>query len=89
MELGSTLSLLIDGGFAGVVLGLFMWLIIMGHLVTGKSYEEKQKECNELKSALTAERARGDAYVAAAMATRDVLRTLQEVRHVSAPQKDE
>jgi hypothetical protein len=82
VDLSSSVSLLINGGFAGVVLAIFLYLIIGGHLVPGSVYKDKDEECKELKAALVAERQRGDAAVAAAAATRDLLIAL---RGTSAP----
>lgn len=69
----SVVPLFINGGIAGVFLAVFVYLIVAGHLVPGHVYEEKRDECEELKAALASERARGDAAVAAAATTRDLL----------------
>lgn len=80
MSFTDILPLLYNGGTAAVILGLFIYLVVAGHLVSGRTYEEMKAECKaeneELKAALTSERARGDAAVAAAAATRDLLLAL-------------
>lgn len=86
MELSGLIPLLINGGVAGVVLAVFIYLVVSGHLVPGRVYQEKREECEELKAALASERARGDAAVAAAATTRDLLLAIGGRRAVS-PQK--
>ena len=88
MELSALVPLLVNGGIAGVALALFVYLVVGGHLVPGHIYQEKREECEELKAALANERARGDAAVAAAAATRDLLLAIGGRREV-APQEDE
>lgn len=73
MDLTSLVPLFVNGGIAGVFLLIFVWLIIDGHLVPGHIYRDKCEENSELKSALTSERGRSDAAVAAAATTRDLL----------------
>lgn len=73
MELSGLIPLFINGGVPAVTLAVFIYLLVSGHLVPGRNYQEKHDECEELKKALNAERARGDAAVAAASTTRDLL----------------
>lgn len=87
MELSTLVPLLINGGVAGVILAVFLYLVVAGHLVPGHIYQEKREECEELKAALGNERARGDAAVAAAATTRDLLLAIGGRREV-APQED-
>lgn len=83
----SVVPLFINGGIAGVFLAVFVYLIVAGHLVPGHVYEEKRDECEELKAALASERARGDAAVAAAATTRDLLLAIGGKRAL-APEED-
>lgn len=83
MELSGLIPLLVNAGTAGVALAVFLYLIVSERLVTGGIYRDKKEECEELKAALVAERARGDAAVAAAAATRDILLSLREHRPVA------
>jgi hypothetical protein len=83
VELSGLIPLLVNAGTAGVVLAVFLFLMISGHLVAGRMYRDKQEECDELKAALASERARGDAAVAAAAATRDLLLAFQGARSVA------
>jgi hypothetical protein len=78
--------LLVNGGIAGVALAVFVYLMVGGHIVPGHLYQEKREECEELKAALASERARGDAAVAAASTTRDLLLAIGGRREV-APEK--
>jgi hypothetical protein len=55
--------------------------------VPGWVYEDKNKECEELKEAIRIERQRGDAAVAAANITRDVLLSIQSARDANVVQK--
>lgn len=73
MELSGLIPLFVNGGIAAIALILFIYLVVSGHMVAGYIYREKRDECEELKAALAAERARGDAAVAAAATTRDLL----------------
>lgn len=73
MELSGIIPLVINGGVPAVFFAIFLYLIVAGHLVPGRRYDEKKEECDELKAALASERSRGDAAVAAASATRDLL----------------
>jgi hypothetical protein len=73
VELSTVIPLLVNGGIAGTVLAVFLYLVVGGHLIPGHIYQEKREECEELKAALASERARGDAAVAAAATTRDLL----------------
>lgn len=84
MELSAIVPLLVNGGIAGVVLAIFVYLVVAGHIVPGHVYDEKKEECEELKAALQSERARGDAAVAAASATRDLLLAIGGRREVAA-----
>ena len=83
MELSALVPLLVNGGVAGVVLAIFVYLVVAGHIVPGRVYDEKKEECEELKAALQSERARGDAAVAAAAATRDLLLAIGGKREVA------
>jgi hypothetical protein len=73
LDLSGVVPYVIDGGTSAVFFSIFLWLMVSGLLVPGNRYDEKQRECEELKAALVSERARGDAAVAAASATRDLL----------------
>lgn len=72
MELSSLVPIL-NYGIAGIMLALFLYMMVGGHLIPGHIYEAKVAECEEYKAAINAERARGDAAVAAAATTRDLL----------------
>lgn len=89
MDLTSLVPLFVNGGIAGVVLAVFLWLIVGGHLVPGRLYEEKRETCEELRAALASERARGDAAVAAAAATRDLLLAIGGRRNEVPPAQGE
>ena len=84
----SVVPLFINGGIAGVFLAVFVYLIVAGHLVPGHVYEEMRDECEELKAALASERARGDAAVAAAATTRDLLLAIGGRRALAPEDKD-
>lgn len=86
MELSTLIPLLVNGGIAGIVLAVFLYLVIGGHLIPGHLYQEKREECEELKAALASERARGDAAVSAAATTRDLLLAIGGRR--VAPEED-
>lgn len=73
MELSGLVPLLVNAGVAGVLLAVFIYMVVAGHLVPGHIYQDVLEEKEELKAALASERARGDAAVAAASATRDLL----------------
>lgn len=88
MELSGLVPFFINGGIAGIFLAVFIYLIVGGHLIPGHIYQERRDECEDLKAALNSERARGDAAVAAAAATRDLLLAIGGRREV-APPKDE
>jgi hypothetical protein len=83
VELSGLIPLLVNGGIAGVALAVFIYLMVGGHMVPGHIYQEKREECEELKAALASERARGDAAVAAAGATRDLLLAIGGRREVA------
>ena len=87
MELTSVVPLFINGGIAGIFLAVFLYLIIQGHLIPGHVYTEKREECEELKLALASERARGDAAVAAAATTRDLLLSIGGGRALASQDK--
>lgn len=79
----STLVTILTG--AGVA-GVFCVLFIVGLIFPRSVVTDKDAEIAELKQALTAERQRGDAAVAAAAASRDVLVAFQAGRQIgSAP----
>lgn len=88
MELSSLVPLFVNGGIAGVFLAVFVYLVVAGHLVPGRVYEQKRGECEELKSALASERGRGDAAVAAASTTRDLLLAIGGRRALAPEDKD-
>lgn len=73
MDLTDLVPLIANGGVAAVVLVVFVYLVVGGHLVSGKIYESKVAECEKLKEAVAAERGRGDTAVAAAAAVRELL----------------
>lgn len=83
----TVLPLFVNGGIAGVFLAVFVYLVVGGHMVPGHIYNEKREECDELKAALASERARGDAAVSAASATRDLLLAIGGKRAL-APEED-
>lgn len=62
-------------------IGVVLILILAGLLVPKPMYADKKEEVAELKKALDAERARADAAVAAAAATRDLLLSLRGEVH--------
>lgn len=77
----STLITLLTGtGVAGV----FCVLFILGLIVPRSVVSDKDAEITELKAALAAERQRGEAAVAAAAASRDVLAAFQAGRQLGA-----
>jgi hypothetical protein len=86
VELSGLIPLLTEGGIAGVILAVFIYLIVGGHLVPGHIYQELRNDHEDLKAALASERARGDAAVAAAATTRDLLLAIGGRREV-APEK--
>ena len=88
MELSGLLPLLVNAGVAGISLAVFLYLVVGGHLVPGHVYRDKAEECEELKAALASERARGDAAVAAAATTRDLLLAIGG-RRALAPEDEE
>ena len=59
-------------------------LFIVGLIFPRSVVTDKDAEITELKAALAAERQRGDAAVAAAAASRDVLAAFQAGRQISA-----
>lgn len=61
--------------------GVVLILILAGLLVPRPMYADKKEEASELKRALEAERARADAAVTAAAATRDLLLALRGEVH--------
>jgi hypothetical protein len=61
--------------------GVVLILIIAGVLVPRPMYTDKKEEAAEYKRALEAERARADAAVTAAAATRDLLLALRGEVH--------
>lgn len=67
------ITVLLNAGIAGVVLVL----VILGILQPRSAVEDRKEEIRELKAALTAERQRADAAVAAAATTRDILLALR------------
>jgi hypothetical protein len=87
VELSALIPLLINGGIAGVALAVFTYLVVGGHMVPGHIYQEKRDECEELKAALASERARGDAAVAAAATTRDLLLAIGGRRDMAPEEK--
>lgn len=88
MELSSLVPLFVNGGIAGIFLAVFIYLVVGGHLVPGRLYDEKSTECEELKAALANERARGDAAVAAASTTRDLLLAIGGRRALASEEGD-
>lgn len=88
MELSSLIPLFVNGGIAGVFLAVFVYLTVGGHLVPGHIYQERRDECEDLKAALASERARGDASVAAAAATRDLLLAIGGRREAAVAPED-
>jgi hypothetical protein len=86
VELSGLIPLFVNGGIAAVALALFIYLVVSGHVVPGYIYQEKRDECEDLKAALASERARGDAAVAAASTTRDLLLAIGG-RHVAPEDK--
>ncbi len=66
-------SILTDGGVAGVVVVLF----VLGLIVPRSVVEDRKEEIRELKAALAAERQRADAAIATASTTRDILLALR------------
>lgn len=77
----STLVTILTG--AGVA-GVFCVLFIVGLVFPRSVVNDKDAEITELKQALTAERQRGDAAIAAAAASRDVLAAFQAGRQIGA-----
>jgi hypothetical protein len=88
VELSALLPLIINGGVAAVFLATFLYLIVGGHLIPGHVYQERREECEELKAALASERARGDAAVAAAATTRDLLLSIGGGRALAPKEKE-
>lgn len=60
---------LVNGGVAGVIVVAFM----LGLIYPKRVVDEKNQQIKELANALALERQRGDAAVAAAAITRDIL----------------
>jgi hypothetical protein len=87
VELSALIPLLVNGGIAGVTLAVFIYLVVGGHLVPGRIYQERCEECEELKAALASERVRGDAAVAAAATTRDLLLAIGGRRALASEDK--
>lgn len=83
--LDSTLATILTG--AGVA-GVFCVLFICGLIYPRSVVTDKDAEIAELKQALAAERQRGDAAVAAAAASRDVMAAFQAGRQLAAPGAD-
>lgn len=77
----STLVTILTG--AGVA-GVFCVLFIIGLIYPRSVVVDKDAVIAELKQALTAERQRGDAAIAAAAASRDVLAAIQVGRQLGA-----
>jgi hypothetical protein len=74
---------------AGGGLALLVYIMTLTKiLVPGWVYDDKKKECEELKRALEIERQRGDTATAAAATTRDVLFALQTRSSDVAQKKD-
>lgn len=63
----------VGGGFAGIIVFCF----IMGWIVPGWMYKEKQDENKELKQNLAIQTARGDAGVLAAQVTKELVSGLR------------
>jgi hypothetical protein len=80
----SLISILTGAGVAGV----FCVLFVCGLIVPKFVVTDKDAEIAELKAALAAERDRGDASVAGASATRDILAAIQLGRSIGAPPGD-
>jgi len=72
---------LVNAGVAGVVL----ILICFGILVPKSVVTDLRSERDELKTALSNERDRADAAVAAASATRDILAAIQFGQRTTGP----
>lgn len=66
-------GILINAGVAGV----FACLFVLGLVVPRSVVTDMKAEIAELKQAITAERDRADAAVAAASATKDILTAIQ------------
>lgn len=88
MELSGLVPLFVNGGIAGVFLAVFIYIVVAGHLVPGHVYRDLREENEELKAALASERARGDAAVSAASATRDLLLAIGGKRALAPEDKE-
>ena len=66
-------TILTNAGIAGVIVVLFILRVI----IPRSELDDRKDEIRELKAALTAERQRADAAVAAAATTRDILLALR------------
>ena len=75
------ISVLTGAGACGVFCVLFVTGLIFPRAVV----TDKDREIAELKAALSAERQRGDAAVAAVSSTRDVLAAFQAGRQAVGP----
>lgn len=83
----SIIPLFVNGGIASAYLALFIYLLVAGHMIPGHIYKDLREENEELKAALASERARGDAAVSAAGATRDLLLALGGKRALAPEDK--
>lgn len=78
MDASALIPFIVNGSLAVVVI----ILIISQVLVPGWIYRDKKAEADELKKALDIERQRGDAAVAAASATRELLQSIRSDANV-------
>lgn len=78
MDASALIPFLVNGSLAVV----FLILIISQVFVPGWIYKDKKAEADELKKALELERQRGDAAVAAASATRELLQAIRSDANV-------
>lgn len=76
MSLDSIIQLAAGGGVAGI----FCVLFITGYIFPRSVVSDLRTEIDQLKAERTAERERADAAVAAAEATKDVMRALLQSR---------
>lgn len=81
MSLESILQLAVGGGVSGV----FCVLFILGFIYPRGVVTDLKAEIAELKGERTAERDRADAAVAAAEATKEIMRALAAAREPRAP----
>jgi len=64
------------------VAGVFCVLFVLGRVFPKSVVDDKNAEIAELKAALSAERARADAAVTAASATKEILAAIQLGQHL-------